>query len=256
MNILLTNDDGIESEGILKLAETLRSSGRYNVFILAPDVNRSGVSGGLTIFNPVRLQEKAKGNWTCSGMPVDCVIAAVLGGKPCKPDLVISGINHGANLGSDIMYSGTTAAARQAAFMGIPGIALSLGNTGSRIEYFHWDMAVNYAADNLEKFINMWRKDIFINVNIPNNAAGPDGMAVTWPACKTYNDTLDFIRSPFGEWCYMVPGRETAANQAGSDWEAISANIVSVSPVCIQPAVPGDLCPNAPDYAAAGKRSL
>jgi 5'-nucleotidase len=125
MDILLTNDDGILCKGILKLAEALRSRNEHTVRVLAPDSNRSGVSHGLTILgSPVKLLELEKDTWSCSGTPVDCVLAGVLGGLPdMKPDLVISGINQGANLGTDITYSGTAAAARPAAQMGVPAIA-------------------------------------------------------------------------------------------------------------------------------------
>jgi len=253
MNILLTNDDGIDSEGILILAEALRSKSKHDIYILAPERNQSGVSSCLTILNnPVSLKEKSKGSWACSGLPVDCVITAALGGRPCKPDLVISGINRGANLGSDIAYSGTTAAARQAAFLGIPAIALSLGNPHYRADKYYWDMAANYSADHLDEFTAMWKKDIFVNVNIPNNPDGPGGMAITWPACKDYHDSVKFIENGPGgkDWCYLAWGNETAENQPGSDWDAVSNNMVSVSYVFIHPVVRGDLYPDVPVYAA------
>ena len=254
MNILLTNDDGIESEGIMKLAQALRSQRKDRVCVVAPDSNRSGVSHGLSIFgNPVRISEKSKDTWSCSGMPVDCVIAAVLGGKPCKPDIVISGINHGANLGTDIIYSGTAGAARQGALMGLPSIALSLNGWAD----YNWSMAAEYAADHLDDFIKMWERDIFINVNIPNSPGGPKGMAVTWPSRKDYHDSLSVMQGPDKrEWVFLMPGELTVDDEKGSDWEAVSNNFVSVSPVFIHPVVLKSLCPNAPEYAAAGKREV
>ena len=250
MNILLTNDDGVESEGILCLAKALRSLGEHRIFVLAPDSNRSGVSHGLSIFNePIKIWEKSTDTWVCSGLPVDCVIAAVLGDKPCKPDIIISGINRGANIGSDIIYSGTAAAARQGALMGLPSIALSLDGWTD----YNWDMAAEYSAKHLNVFLNIWKKDIFVNVNIPNKLTGPDGMTVTWPCRKEYQDTILITQGPDGkECCTLVPGEQTTGNEAGSDWNAVSKNIVSVSPVYVHPVIFKDFCPDAPEHAAGG----
>ena len=252
MNILLTNDDGIESEGIQILARALRARGKDRICVLAPESNRSGISHGLTmLFNPLKLKEQGPDTWSCSGMPVDCVIAGLMGALPCKPDAVVSGINRGANIGTDIIYSGTAAAARQAALMGFPAIALSLN--GHRD--FNWDMAAQYAADHLEDFIKIWERDIFINVNIPNSPEGPEGMLFTWPARKDYHDVVTVMNGPGNKnWYYLAPGQETVADEKGSDWEAVARNFVSVSPIGIHPVVRRDLCPGAPDYAATGKR--
>jgi len=251
VNILLTNDDGVESNGILILARVLRGTRKDNIFVLAPDKNRSGVSCGMSVFDPMMLSEKSQGIWACTGLPVDCVIAAVLGGIPCKPDIIISGINRGANMGNDIHYSGTVAAARQGAMMGIPSIALSL----NAFENNYWEMAAQYSAEHLDEYINMWESDIFINVNIPNNANGPDGMVFTWPAVKKYNDELTLFKGPDDRYCcYLNWGKDSVENQSGTDWDAVSKNLVSVSHLAIHPVVRRDLCPNVPDYAAAGIR--
>ncbi|AEF80313.1 5'/3'-nucleotidase SurE [Leadbettera azotonutricia ZAS-9] len=254
MNILLTNDDGISANGLLKLAEVLRSRGEHNVFVLAPDSNRSGVSHGFTLLrNPLKLAEIDRDTYSCPGKPVDCAMLPILGGRPCKPDVVISGINHGANLGTDIIYSGTAAAARQAALLGVPGIALSLDGRKD----FYWDMAANYAADHLDEFIALWKEDVFINVNIPNNPKGPSGQVQTWPAVKDYHDRIEFMKDPHGkDWVFFLSGKETVAPEAGSDYDAISKNLVSISPVCVYPVVRRDLCPGVPDYASAGKRNF
>jgi 5'-nucleotidase len=245
MNILLTNDDGIETEGIKSLTEALRSRGKHRLIVLAPDSDRSGVSHGLGIIRePIRLKEKSKDTWACSGLPADCVIAAVLGGIPCKPDIVISGINHGANMGNDIIYSGTAAAARQGVLFGLPSIALSLNGWSD----YNWNMAAEYSADHLEDFLKLWEKDIFINVNIPNNPQGPDGMVITWPCRKDYHDTLSIMQGPFNnEYCFLVPGEPSVEDQKGTDWDAVSANLVSLSPVFVRPVISKNLCPNAPE---------
>jgi 5'-nucleotidase len=250
MNILLTNDDGIDSEGILSLAEALRSRGKYRVTVLAPDSNRSGVSHGLSIFNdPIRIREKSKDNWICSGLPVDCVIAAVIGGRPCKPDIIVSGINKGANMGTDITYSGTAAAARQGALMGLPSVALSLNGWRN----YNWSMAAEYSVDHLEDFLKIWEKDTFVNINIPNSPGGPEGMAITWPCHKDYHDSLSVIPGFDGkEWCFLAPGEQTMEDSKGTDWDALKNNVVSLSQIYLHPVILANL-PNAPARAVAGK---
>jgi len=252
MNILLTNDDGIGCEGIQLLAKTLRSRGKYRVYVIAPDSNRSGISHAISILNaPVKLSRLEEDSWSCSGYPADCIIAAMKGALPQKPDLILSGINHGANLGTDITYSGTAAAARQASLWDVPSVALSLAGEDG----FYWDMAVSWSADHLEELVGFWKKDTFVNVNIPNSPEGPAGMVMTWPDVKYYNDILTVMNGPDGNrWCFMKAGKETNAPEAGSDCDAVSRNYVSVSSVCIHPAVLKDMCPAAPDYVAVAGR--
>jgi 5'-nucleotidase len=253
MNILLTNDDGIASPGIRKLAEFLRAQGKYRVYIIAPDSNRSGVSHGLAILNgPVKLAPQGEDAWSCSGYPADCVIVAVLGGLPAKPDLVISGINEGANLGSDIIYSGTAAAARQASLMQIPALALSLAGKSP----FCWDMAASWAADHLEELRGFWKEDTFVNVNIPNSPGGPSGIALAWPGVKHYHDSLEVMNAPdSSRWCFLAGGKGSETDEGGSDCDAVFRNLVSLSSVFNHPVVRRDLCPGVPEYASAGSRS-
>jgi len=229
MNILLTNDDGINSEGLQKLAEVLRSKGKYRVTVIAPELNRSGISHAVSLLNgPVKLSNLGEDTWSCSGYPSDCVIIAMMGVLPFKPDLVLSGINQGENMGTDIIYSGTVAAARQASLMGIPGVALSLAGRG----VFYWDMAASWAADHLDELTAVWAEKTFVNVNIPNNPAGPDGMMASWPALKHYQDELKVVDThDGGRWCFLTGGRDISEMEEGSDCEVVSRNYVSVCPV-------------------------
>lgn len=254
MNILLTNDDGVDSPGLLILADALKARSRHRVFILAPDSDRSGVSHGLSILRqPLKLAEKRKDVWHCAGLPADCALISILGGFPCRPDLVIAGINAGCNIGNDIIYSGTCAAARQAVLLGVPGIALSLSERGGA---FLWESAAAWAAEHLEDFLSLWREDVFINVNIPN-VPSPAGMANTWPALKNYNDAVSAYDDPDGSKVFsLAMGRETAEDEGGSDYDVIAKNLVSASPVCVYPVVRRDLCAGVPDYAAAGERRI
>jgi 5'-nucleotidase len=253
MEILLTNDDGIGCEGIIKLAGALRSRTGHRVLVLAPEINRSGVSHGLTLLaNPVKFTELEKDIWSCSGKPVDCVLAGTMGGIPgIKADVVVSGINRGPNLGTDIIYSGTAAAARQAALIGLPAVAFSLAGYSD----FCWNMAAEYAADHLEEFLDMWEADTFVNVNIPNNPSGPGAVRKTWPALKNYHDRLETVKSEDGvRWLMLRAGDQTVEREDGSDWDAISRNMVSASPVMIHPVVSRHACAAAPDYVSVGKR--
>ena len=258
MIILLTNDDGIDSGGLQKLAEVLQSNGNYRVFVVAPDADRSGVSHGISIINgPVKLCPRGEDTFSCSGNPADCVIAGVLGGLPARPDLVLSGINRGANLGTDLIFSGTAAAARQASLFGIPGIALSLHRVDADGpgEYY-WDMAASWAAENLEVLLSFWREHSFVNVNIPNSLGGPRGIAASWPAVKSYSDRMEVQAAPDGSrLCVLLPGKEKTVKETGSDCDVVSRNYVSVSSVVNLPVVLGDLCPGAPAHAAVADRA-
>ena len=252
MKILLTNDDGIESEGLNVLVKVLRCTG-HRVFVIAPDANRSGISHALSVFNSaIKLYPKEEDTWSFSGTPADCVIAGLKGKFFDVPDLVLSGINQGENLGTDIIYSGTAGAARQASLMGIPGIALSLSGWSG----YHWDMSAAWVADHLEELYSLWREHAYLNVNIPNSAGGPSGIQMTWPAAKHYNDTFSVKYVPGGEIvCKLEGGEAAATEETGSDCDVVSRNLVSVSVLYNFPAVRRDLCPGVPDYASVAPRN-
>jgi 5'-nucleotidase len=239
MNILLTNDDGIECEGLLKLAEALRGRGENTVYVLAPEGNRSGVSHSISLRGPIRIKDYAEDTWTCSGTPADCVMVALLGGLPVIPDLVVSGINAGPNLGTDIIYSGTAAAARQAALHRIPAIALSLAHFGGA---FFWDPAVAFVLEGLPDMITLWAEDTFLNVNIPNTPQMSLGTAITYPSRRRYDDRLAVFAAPDGHRYFFIEGGAIATEEEpGSDWEAVSRNQVSISPVFIHPVAGQDM---------------
>src|SRR5574344_374949 len=147
MKLLLTNDDGYDADGIQTLAACL--SRDNDVYVIAPDRNRSAVSNGITwMKEPLKFVRHSENVYSCSGLPADCVIAGLSGELlPFMPDAVISGINKGANIGTDIIYSGTAAAARQAVLYGIPGIALSIESSD---DVWKYRALARFAADNLE----------------------------------------------------------------------------------------------------------
>jgi 5'-nucleotidase len=252
MNIVLTNDDGISCEGLVKLAGALRGETSHRVFVIAPDANRSGVSHAISLGGPLRVVSQGEDTWVCSGTPADCVIVATLGGLSVKPDLVISGINAGPNLGTDIVYSGTAAAARQAALHGIPAIALSLAGLTRPL---YWDMAVAFAVEQLDTLRDLWVEDAFLNVNIPNVPAAPGEMVHTFPALRRYNDELVVFAAPSRDSYYFVkPGDIDTESEPGSDWDAVFRNRVSLSPIFIHPVVRRDVCPGVPEHNAVSPR--
>jgi 5'-nucleotidase len=172
---------------------------------------------------------------------VDCVIAALLGGIPVKPDLVVSGINRGANLGTDLLYSGTAAAARQGSLFGVPSIALSLveGPDGFK-GIFYWEAAIRFFLSRFDEILGRWKADTFVNVNIPNSPQGPDGMAAAFPSRRLYHDSLEVMDAPNGDrYCFFRAGTAESLPQEGSDREAVSRNLAALSSVWIHP-VSGD----------------
>lgn len=230
MNILLTNDDGIEARGINILAEHLSE---HNLWIVAPDRERSGFSHSITLRDPVRMKERGVRRIGCSGTPADCVLFGILGVLSEKPDLIISGINHGPNLGTDIIYSGTAAAARQGALMGVPSVAVSVTNTDSQTAYVD---AAKFIAQNVEILVTLGSKDDFINVNVPGNIDTDVPVAITHPSRRIYNDKLERFKSPDGADYLFLTGTVSEDNiPEGSDFWAIRKGRISVSPIYLYP---------------------
>jgi len=249
MRILLTNDDGVSSPGINLLAASLRQAG-HRVFIVAPDKNRSGCSHSISFLDdPVKLKEIEKDTWSCSGTPVDCVIIALLGGIPeinikpsmenklnleNAPDLILSGINLGANLGTDLTYSGTAAAARQGSFFGIASIALSL--VDNDMGMYHWDPIISYIIEKLPEFMGFWEPGSFININFPNNGKKPAALVPSFPSMRYYNDKVERYTAPDGGlFCFTRTGKVGNQPAEGSDWAEVLKNNAALSVVKSQP---------------------
>jgi 5'-nucleotidase len=252
MNILLTNDDGINEEGFLEFAGALRNNG-YRVYVIAPDVNRSGVSNAISVTAPrVELKPFAEDAWTCDGTPADCARVGIAGALRAKIDLLVSGINKGPNIGTDIIYSGTAAAARQGALCGVPSIACSLA--GIQPPY-HWKDAVNYMVSHLEEFARLWKRDIFLNVNMPNVFGGAREYKITYPSLRDYGGRFSFAHNADGTVvCGFEGGPVITEDAAETDQRALVDGCVSVSPVFLHPVVLGDSCPDAPPFAAVSPR--
>jgi len=249
VRVLLTNDDGFLSPGISLLAKALRKAG-HRVFMVAPDSNRSGYSHSIHFLSePIKLTEIEKDSWSCSGTPADCVVVSLLGGIPeiCistggtrydlekAPDLILSGINTGANLGTDIVYSGTAAAARQGSFFGIPSVALSLvENKG----VWHWESVISYITENIEEFMKHWKPGTFVNINFPNIETKPLALVPVFPSIRCYNDRIVLYTSPEGDtYCFPKSGKAENTPEDGSDWAEVLKNNAALSVVLSQPVV-------------------
>ena len=244
MRILLTNDDGVDSPGILLLAGALRGAG-HRVFMVAPSFDASGVSHSISFFKGSRkLAEIERDSYSFDGTPADCVTVALRGcipelsvlerGDGTPPALVLSGINRGANLGTDIVFSGTAAAARQGAFYGIPSVALSL--VGTDWKTWHWEMAVAFVLERFGEMLSYWKPDSFVNVNIPNRAEGPLDLVHAFPSLRQYDDDIDVYHAPDGNrYCVAKMEEVKAKPDRGSDWNTVSENNASISEIFIHP---------------------
>ena len=230
MKILLTNDDGIHAEGLLALVKYLEK--KHEVWVVAPDRNRSGVSHGITMAEPLKLCQLAENRFSCSGVPADCTFTAINGILKEKPDVVISGINKGPNLGTDIIFSGTAAAARQASFYGIPGIAVSLASFEEPLNY---SVLADFVSKNIEKLVTLCEKDIFLNIN----AASLDsykGYKLTSLSKRSYQDKVSLYNAPDGKfYSFFLGGEVESLGDDDSDEKATAQGYVSITRVLSQP---------------------
>jgi len=248
MRILLTNDDGYFSPGITLLAKALREAG-HRVFVVAPDINQSGKSHSISFLDkPCKLSLIQKDTWSCSGTPVDCIVVALLGGideiniktdnneinLEKGPDLILSGINTGANLGTDIIYSGTAAAARQGSFFGIPSVALSLVENESE---WKWEYVISYITEKLTEIMGFWKAGTFVNVNFPNIEKKPFAIVPTFPSMRYYDDRIVKYKAPDGGlYCFSKSGKVKNIPEDGSDWSEVLKNNAALSIILSQPA--------------------
>lgn len=227
MLILVTNDDGILSPGIRVLADTLKSVAE--VVVVAPDRERSAVSHSLTLHSPLRAEEIEPDFFAIDGTPTDCVNLGVHGLLPRKPDLVVSGINRGGNIGDDITYSGTVSAAMEATLMGVPAFAVSLVSGPFLREHFR------FAAQFSKRLVlflgeHGLPKETLLNVNIP--AGQPRGLAITRQGKRRYGELVVEKVDPRGKKYYWIGGEDLGfENEEGTDAAATAKDLVSITPL-------------------------
>ncbi|OGR24357.1 MAG: 5'/3'-nucleotidase SurE [Desulfuromonadales bacterium GWD2_54_10] len=229
MHIMVTNDDGVHAPGILALAEALRALGE--VTVVAPDRERSAAGHSLTLHSPLRVFELRPGFFAVDGTPTDCVNMGIHSLLPFRPDLVVSGINHGANLGDDITYSGTVAAAMEATLMGIPAIAVSLASF-ERSDHFPAaaQVALRVARQVRDNGLPV---DTFLNVNVPNCPASEmNPPLITRQGKRSFVGTVINKTDPRGRKYYWIGSEEPDFNDyEGTDFFAINRKHVSITPL-------------------------
>jgi 5'-nucleotidase len=233
--VLVTNDDGISSPGIKILAKSLKSLG--DVYVVAPETEQSAVAHALTLHRPLKFEKVGNNTYFINGTPTDCIIIGVNKLLPEIPDIIVSGINNGANLGDNITYSGTVAAAIEGTLLGIPSIAISLvredQNSGSlRKIASKFQAAADFARKLTVKVLdNGLPNDTLLNVNVPNSIK-IKGVKITKQGKLIYDNSIQELSDPRGREYYWIGGGipqwESGKN---TDFEAVQNDYISVTPV-------------------------
>jgi 5'-nucleotidase len=228
MRILLSNDDGYFAPGLATLAQALAPLA--DITVVAPERDRSGASNSLTLDRPLMLRQAPSGFYYVNGTPTDCVHLAVTGMLDHMPDMVISGINHGANMGDDTIYSGTVAAATEGYLLGIPSVAVSLANHNA----VHFDTAARVVAELVQRIQQKPPTEpMLLNVNVPDRA-WPDlgGLAVTRLGKRHKAESVVKTTNPRGQIVYWVGAAGLAQDAGeGTDFHAVANGFVSITPL-------------------------
>ncbi|MDD5067914.1 MAG: 5'/3'-nucleotidase SurE [bacterium] len=231
MKLLITNDDGINGQGLKPLIRSLKKLSP-DVVTIVPDRERSAVSQAITLSAPIRMTKISSRTYTIDGTPTDCVYLTVLGALPGRlPDIVISGINRGANLSEDIVYSGTVAAAIEAALAGIKSFAISMDAYQGNI---HYETGARFA----QKFVRLLSamkvpKGLFFNINIPNLAPGRvKGVKITKLGSRKYLDKLIKRHDPNGNPYFWLSGDEVLwKEEKNTDYSEVKKGFISITPL-------------------------
>jgi len=229
MHILISNDDGYFAPGIEQLAGALRA--HAEITVVAPERDRSGASNSLTLDRPLNVRRAPNGFLFVNGTPTDCVHLAVTGLLDKLPDMVVSGINLGANMGDDTIYSGTVAAATEGYLLGIPSVAISLASKAAA----HFETAAQVAVDIVQRHARSPAGSWLLNVNVPDiPLAELQGTRVTRLGRRHKAEPVIPTKNPRGETVYWVGSAGAAADAGeGTDFHAVAAGFVSVTPLQI-----------------------
>ncbi len=231
LHVLLSNDDGVEAPGIAKLAARLEE--RARVTVIAPDRDRSGASNSLTLDEPIRISRGRNGFIGVRGTPTDCVHIALTGFMESDPDMVISGINSGPNLGDDVLYSGTVAAAMEGRFLGLPAIAVSMF---SEERVSHWDSGCEAVMWLIDRILSkQLPADTILNVNVPDLPwEEMRGFQATRLGHRHRAERVIEAKDPRGRPIFWIgpPGSEQDAGP-GTDFHAVKNGFVSVTPLSV-----------------------
>ncbi|MDH3622400.1 MAG: 5'/3'-nucleotidase SurE [Myxococcales bacterium] len=232
--LLVSNDDGVEAPGNIALREALATFA--DVYTVAPETEQSAKSHSITLHHPLRFRQVEKRVWAVDGTPADCVYVAFFLNEllPRRPDLVVSGINHGPNLGNDVHYSGTVAAAREGALRGVPSVALS--NVSSDMEG-----AAQYAKRFCKQLLELTAPEgqaVLLNINFP--ARPPKGVRATRLGFRLYSDEVEVRDDPRGRHYLWIGGSGGVESEPveGADTEALDEGYISVTPLSIEATQP------------------
>jgi 5'-nucleotidase len=231
MRVLVSNDDGVDAPGIRVLAEGLRTAG-HEVWVVAPDRDRSGASNSLTLDQPIRVARIDARTWRVYGTPTDCVHVALAGLLEHEPDIVVSGINTSANLGDDVIYSGTVAAAMEGRFLGLPAVAVSCVSRDHDAQ--HYETAARAAVEIISRLVvDPLPADTILNVNVPDCAWNElAGFEVSRLGQRHRAEPCIQQTDPRGRpvWWIGPPGAEQDAGP-GTDFHAVRTGHVAITPI-------------------------
>jgi 5'-nucleotidase len=232
LKILVSNDDGILAQGLSVLAAACQKFAE--VTVAAPDREQSGASHSLTLHRPIRAERTHDGAYQVDGTPTDCVLLALGALLPERPDFVVSGVNHGPNMGEDVLYSGTVAAAMEGLSLGIPGIAVSFA--GSRADReTHLESHRKRLEELLAQVTSVkeFPRDTLLNINLP--PIPPDmvkGVRITTLGKRVFSESISETKDPWGRKMYWIGGGQiTWSGGADSDFQAIADGFISVTPL-------------------------
>ena len=234
MRILITNDDGIHSPGLEACKEIARSLGS-EIWVVAPEIDQSGVSHSLSLNDPLRLREIEERTYAVKGTPTDCVIMAARHIMPKKPDLVLSGVNRGRNAAEDVTYSGTVAGAMEGAVLGIPSFALSQGYSFATKKLPPWETSVRFAPDIIRRVLDEGMpRDVLVNINFPD--CPPDEVAGIAVSCQGKRDQellrIEARHDGRGNpYFWIAFARAMAEAPPGSDLHALGQKRIAVTPL-------------------------
>lgn len=230
LRILVSNDDGIHSEGLLALARALEEIAE--VWVVAPDRERSAVSHALSMGRPLhrkKLKHLGPRFFALNGTPTDCILLGATKILPERPQLIVSGINKGENLGDDITYSGTVSAAIEGTILGIPSFAISLVGR-KNFDFTHAAFFAVRLAKNILR--HGLPRNTFLNVNVPRKGKQPRSYKITRMGKRIYGDSVQEQKDRWGKRFYVIGGNDPGyADTQDSDFKAIANNLVSITPL-------------------------
>ena len=235
MRFLCTNDDGILARGLECLTRAAAELGE--VTVVAPDREQSATSHSLTLHHPVRPVQRGDRRWQVDGTPTDCVMLALEALMPERPDFVLSGINHGHNMGEDVLYSGTVSAAMEGLMLGVPAIAFSFAGGDLRGDLSLLEEQIGTVRRILEHFcqVDRFPPNTLLNINLPPVRAGEaKGIRLTRLGRRVYSNSLTEMKDPWGRRIYWIGGGTIEwSGEQDSDFQAIRDGYISVTPLHI-----------------------